>query len=490
MTAARRALPLAVALLAFAAFWPALDSGFLDWDDDRNFLDNPHYRGLGGAELRWMFTATWMGHYIPLTWLTLGLNHALGGMNPAGYHLGNLLLHAANAALLYLLARRLLAIAAASAGSGAPTGTPRGAAAPADEGSAGRGAPAPAWAVTLGAAAAALVWALHPLRVESVAWITERRDVLCGFFYLLALLTYVRGVEAAPAARRRWRAASLAAFAAALGAKGMAMTLPASLLILDGYPLRRARLGWRALIVEKVPYLALAALGAAVAAWAVTRGAAWTPYEAYGLGARLAMTAYGFWFYPSRTVWPEALSPLYELPARVDPLAPRFLVPIAAVLGASLLLLLLRRRFPGGLAAWAHSLVVVAPVSGIAHAGHQLAHDRYSYLSTLGFALLFGGGVAWIARQRAHRRISRAVATAAGAAVVLALVGLAAGSWTQTEHWRDSESLWRAAVAADPACALCRHKLGNALLAARRHGEARAELDRAIALRPERPARA
>jgi len=463
VTAARRALPLAVALLAAAAFLPALDAGFVDWDDDRNFLDNPRYRGLGWAELRWMFTATWMGHYIPLTWLTLGLNHALGGMNPAGYHLGNLLLHAANAALFYLLARRLLAIATTGVAS---------------DGSR---------AVTLGAAAAALVWALHPLRVESVAWITERRDVLCGLFYLLAVLAYVRGVEAAPGARGRWRIASLVGFAAALGAKGMAMTLPASLLILDFYPLRRARLGWRALVVEKIPYLALAALGAAVAAWAVTRGAAWTPYETHGLGARLAMTAYGFWFYPSRMVWPEGLSPLYELPARIDPLAPGFLAPIAAVLGASLLLLLLRGRFPGGLAAWAHSLVVVAPVSGIAHAGYQLAHDRYSYLSTLGFALLFGGGVAWIARQRARGRISRVVAAAAGAAAVLALAGLAAGSWAQTEQWRDSESLWRAAVAADPACALCRHKLGNVLLAARRHGEARTELERAIALRPERP---
>ena len=166
MTRLPRALPLLVGALAFVAFLPALDGGFVDWDDDRNFLWNTGYRGLGLRELQWMLTATWMGHYIPLTWLSLGVNYALGGMEPWGYHLGNLLLHAANAALLFFVARRLLTVAVIS----------------------------PAPAVALGAAVAALLWALHPLRVESVAWVTERRDVLCGFFYLLAVLAYLQGV--------------------------------------------------------------------------------------------------------------------------------------------------------------------------------------------------------------------------------------------------------------------------------------------------------
>jgi len=175
-----RALPLLVAVLAFLAFLPALDGAFLNWDDDRNFLWNTGYRGLGPAQLRWMVTATWMGHYIPLTWLTLGLNYTLGGMTPWGYHLGNVLIHALNAGLLFFVARRLLNVAAVPAPAGAP-------------GEAGHGTSAGAGtlAVSLGATAAALLWAVHPLRVESVAWITERRDVLCGFFYLLAVLAYL-----------------------------------------------------------------------------------------------------------------------------------------------------------------------------------------------------------------------------------------------------------------------------------------------------------
>ncbi|HSB61840.1 MAG TPA: tetratricopeptide repeat protein, partial [Vicinamibacteria bacterium] len=478
MTRLPRALPLLVGGLAFVAFLPALDGGFVDWDDDRNFLWNTGYRGLGLRELQWMFTATWMGHYIPITWLSLGLNYVLGGMEPWGYHLGNLLIHAVSTVLLFFAARRLLAVAASFP---VPLGNAPG------EGSDDRTAqPAVGMAVALGAAVAALLWALHPLRVESVAWVTERRDVLCGFFYLLAVLTYLQGVTSERTLSGRWLAASLAAFAAALGSKAIAMTLPVTLLVLDVYPLRRLRLGWPTLVREKLGHFALAGLGAVVASWAVTRGAGWTTYDAYGLEARLAMTGYSFWFYPWKLIWPVGLSPLYELPARVRLLDAEFLWPTIGVVAVTAILLLGRGRLPGALAAWLHSIIVLAPVSGIAHAGHQLAHDRYSYLSGLGFAVLAGAGATWLGRQRARKRVSRWVLATAAVVVVAALAGLGAGTWVHSRVWHDSESLWRSAVEADPACALCRQKLGNVLLGAGRHREAEAELTRAVALRPER----
>lgn len=471
MTRLERALPLVVGVLTLVAFLPALDGGFVDWDDDRNFLWNSGYRGLGLRELQWMFTATWMGHYIPLTWLTLGLNYAVGGMAPWGYHLGNLVIHAANATLFFFLARRLLAVAL---GNAQP------------ESGDDRAFRPGGVTVSLGAAAAALLWALHPLRVESVAWVTERRDVLCGFFYFLAVLAYVRGVTQERTLSGRWLVASLAAFTAALGSKAMAMTLPATLLVLDVYPLRRLRLGWPTLVREKLGHFALGAIGAVVASWAVTRGAGWTSYAVQGLEARLAMTGYSFWFYPWKLVWPENLSPLYELPARIHLLDARFLYPALVVLVVTVLLVLGRRRLVGALAAWLQSIIVLAPVSGIAHAGHQLAHDRYSYLSSLGFAVLAGAGVTWLGRERARGRVSRWVFASTSLAMVLALAGLGASTWVHTRIWHDSESLWRAAVAADPACALCRGKLGNVLLSAGLPREAEAELTRAIALRPDR----
>ena len=175
-------LTLLVVVASTAAFLPTLSAGFVNWDDDVNFTTNPGFRGLGPEQLRWMFTTTLMGHWIPLTWLTLGANYAVGGLDPWGYHLVNVLVHAAAAGVFFLVARRLLA---AAMGGGRT-------------------------AVDLGAALAALVFGVHPLRVESVAWITERRDVLCALFYMLAILAYLRGagggLEPPRPLAGRWRA--------------------------------------------------------------------------------------------------------------------------------------------------------------------------------------------------------------------------------------------------------------------------------------------
>ncbi len=380
-------LPVLVFVIALVPFLPALDGQFLNWDDDQNFTANPNFRGLGWSHVRWMFTTTLMGHWIPLTWLTLGVNYVVGGMAPWGYHAGNLGLHAANAVVFYAIARRLLA-----AGAGGER----------TEDAAGR-----ASRVGWGAAAAAAVFAVHPLRVESVAWVTERRDVLSGVFFLLAVLGYLKAVERGRAGRLegRWRAMSVGCFAAALLSKASTMMLPAALLLLDVYPLRRLGVGWAALLREKLGYLVLAGVGAVVALVAVRQGGTVTGYAAYGLGARGAMMLYSLLFYPWKFLWPVDLSPMYELPARVEPLAWRFLLPMVAVPVITAVLIALRRRWPGGLAAWVYSALLVLPVSGAVHAGYQLAHDRYSYLSGLGLALLVGGAVVWVMGAGARRAL-------------------------------------------------------------------------------------
>src|SRR5881396_2679307 len=241
-----RLVSVLIAVVTFAAFLPTLQNQFVAWDDGKNLLNNYHYRGLGWTHLRWMWT-THLGHYIPLTWMTFGLDYLLWGMNPVGYHLTNLLLHAANAAVFYLVARRILGLALPG---------------PAQRGNVGLAA---------SAAFAALLFAIHPLRVESVAWATERRDVLSGLFYLLALLVYLRAGEQGERGRSGYWA-SVGLFVCALLSKSMAVSLPVVLLILDVYPLRRlggARGWWgepaRRIYLEKIPFvlLALAASGGA-----------------------------------------------------------------------------------------------------------------------------------------------------------------------------------------------------------------------------------
>jgi len=467
--ALRRLLPALIFCVTLVAFVPALRGQFLDWDDVVNFVENPYYRGLGPAQLRWMFTSTLMGHYIPLTWMSLGLNYLLGGMDPWGYHLVNLLIHASNAVLVYLVARRLMA---AATGGGAQIG---------------RTDPAIAWSSAL----AALLFGIHPLRVESVAWITERRDVLCGLFFLLAVLAYLIGVEGGDRPRSAGRALSLVAFAAALLSKAAAMPLPAVLLLLDVYPLRRLQLGWRRLLPEKAPYVALAGATAITALIVLRRGVAVTSYQDYGVASRLGMVAYSTLFYPIAFLWPMHLSPMYELPPRVSLGEWPFYPALLGVVAVTGILVLVRRRWPAALAAWIYSALMILPVSGVVHSGSQLVNDRYSYLSGVGFALL-GGATLWVGiGLRERNRVSTRTAGILAGAAILILLALGVTTCVQTYAWRDPETLWRWAVDKDPTCSLCHGNLGAAISSGptgkARLDEAEQHLRRAIALRPESP---
>jgi len=419
-------------------------------------VNNTGYRGLGWAQVRWAFTSAVMGHWIPVTWLTFSLDHAVWGMDAFGYHLTNLVLHAANAVLFYLLAARLLRLALPVAGDGA---------------------------IRLGALVAALFFAVHPLRVESVAWITERRDVLSGFFYLLTVLAYLKSCAGEGAARRRWLAASLGAYALGLLSKSLIMSLPLVLLVLDVYPLRRARGRWRQVLVEKLPYLGLAIVAAAISVSVVIATIGLTSVSAYPPPARAAMALHSLAFYAWKTLLPVGLSPLYELPARVELWSARFLAPALVAAAVTAGAILLRRRCPAALAVWVAYGVTLAPVSGIVHNGPQLVADRYSYLACLGLAVLLGAAIAVVAgapRVAAPARVALVVAAFAW------IGGLAALMQAQLPVWRDADDIWRRAITVDPECAFCHGQLG-ALLGNRGDLPAAiAHFQRVVALRPDR----
>jgi tetratricopeptide (TPR) repeat protein len=452
-------VPIAIGCGAFLAFLPALRNGFV-WDDLPNLIANPHFRGLGWSHLRWMATAYHMGHYIPTTWLSLALDHAAWGMNPFGYHLTNLVLHAVNAGLFYLVARRLLHRSAAL------TGRP----------------------LAIAAAGAALFFAIHPLRAESVAWVTERRDLVSGGLLFVTLLLYLGAVDAAGARRRCLLGLSVATFGLALAAKSIVMTFPAVLLLLNVYPLRRVSLGhpWsglRRVLWEVAPFLVLSALLATAAVGAQMPQALGT----YPWVTRIVVAVYALGFYVRKTLIPVNLSPLYEVPIPLDPLEARFVISAVAVLAVSVTVLLLRRRWPAALALWAYYVIALSPTLGIAvRAGFQLAADRYSYLGCLGWALGVGALAGWVALARERRAISPALAGLAAVGAVAGLLGLGALTWRQTEVWRSNESLWVQAVRVNPACALCQANLGLVRLTQGAPAMALTHLERAVELRPDR----
>jgi len=447
MRQARRWLPpLAVAALCFAAFFPAWHNGFVNWDDDVNLLSNPHYRGLGWAQLRWMASTPLWGHYQPLSWLTAAADYALWGMSASGYHLSNICLHCANAVLFYMLALRLLA----RPGSGEDGAGPR-------------------WA----AGFAALFFACHPLRVEPVAWLAGRGDILAAFFFLAALLCYLEAARAADTRMAgRWRAASCACFLLSLLCKLSGWPLPIALLILDIYPLRRLPAArpaswlappYRGVLLEKVPFLCCCLLTLMLEFWAEGTGSSVVPLADYGTAPRLAQALFGPAFYLVKTLGPVGLSPLYERSFLLDP--DPFLFGAVATLLLSVLFTLLRKRWPIGLAVWAYYLALLLPVLGLVKVGRAIAADRYTYLPGLGWFLILG-----TALSAAERSPGRCWLRAVAGAFLLTLV---LATRRQIGIWHDSRSLWAQAVAVQPRSYFARFKLAESLHEAGQEQEAR-----------------
>jgi tetratricopeptide (TPR) repeat protein len=459
--------PALVGLATLLVFLPVLRNQFVNWDDEVNLLSNPHFRGLGGDQLRWMFTTTLGGHYIPVTWLSFGLDYVVWGMRPAGYHATSVVLHAANAVLFYFVARRLLRSSVQADGR----------------------------SLTLGSAAAALLFSLHPLRVESVAWATERRDVLMGFFALLCLTAYLGAADRGRlgALHRGWYWTAVGLFGLALLSKSVAVGLPVVLLLLDVYPLRRSarepdKAGRRTLLrlaLEKIPFVLLAA---AVAAVTLTVGAGhrlMTSIETLGVLQRLAISAYSLAFYLWKTVAPWPMSPLYTLFHPVVPWSATYLLPATLVVVVTLATILGYRRWSAGLIAWASYLVLLAPVVGILHNGAQIAADRYTYLPCAPWAILGGAGVAWSRQAARNGTLSPPVGTAVMGATAIIIVAFAGMTVRQVTVWRNSITLWTHAASVEPESNNPIFYLGWALTDAGRLDEAKAHFERALRRVPD-----
>ncbi len=422
-----RFFPAMLALATLLVFLPALRNDFVNWDDEENFAINESYRGLGWDQIHWMWTSHVTGHYIPVTWMTLGLDYKIWGLDPRGYHLTNILFHAANAVLFYLLALALFRKAIPESSTKLRARIP------------------------LGAFFAALLFALHPLRVESVAWVTERRDVVSGTFYLLAILAYLRACRDAPARplHRTYYWCSLALFVLGVLSKEMMVTLPLVLLILDVYPL--ARLGgapgrWfgaevRGVWLEKIPFFAASLAAAAAVLYIGSQAKVAAPASVANWFGHVAMPVYGLAFYVWKTILPFHLAPFYEITfRRVDPLGVPFQLSLCAVIALAAAAFLCRRRFPIVPAAGLAYAVTLIPVLRIFDSGRQITADRYSYLACLGWALLAGAAII------SFKDWDRLIIPAA----CLLMAGSAWLTWRQIRIWRDTDALWTYTLSVEP----------------------------------------
>ncbi|HWR97570.1 MAG TPA: tetratricopeptide repeat protein, partial [Candidatus Methanoperedens sp.] len=445
----RVAAALALVVLTLAAFLPVLRAGFINLDDPKYVTANPYVlRGLSLDGLRWASTSFDAANWHPLTWLSHLCDVSLFGLRPAAHHGTSLALHVLAAVLL------LLALEAMT----------------------GR-----LWPSLF----AAGLFAVHPLRVESVAWVAERKDVLSGALAAATLLLYLRHARRPGAGRL---AAVTGVFALGLMAKPTLVVLPLLLLLLDWWPLgrirRRAFDGVPAAGVpvlravrEKWPLLALSTASCVVTYLAQRSGGAVAPFAIFPLPARVLNAVASFAGYLAKTLWPAGLIPFYPHRGAELTLAATALR-LALLVGAGAAAWAVRRR-PWLLCGWLWYLAALAPVIGLVQVGLQGMADRYTYLPSIGLAL----AVAWEFFPEGNARpVTRAARGATAAALLAALALLAA---RQAGFWKDTTTLFTRATQVDPANYLAFCQLGADELARNEPGRALPLLARAYALRPE-----
>jgi len=453
-------LLLCLLLLAvtLAVFWQVKHYQFVNYDDDVYVTDNPHVRmGLQKEGVIWAFTAVHAGYWIPLTWLSYMLDYEFYGLNPGGFHLTNVLLHLLNALLLYLVFRRM-------------TGA--------------------RWR----SAFVAGIFALHPLQVESVAWVTERKDVLSTLFWMLTLLAYLRYAERP---RTTGYFAVLTAFSLGLMAKPMLVTLPFVLFLLDFWPLHRLgpsarlpvtkpeksgksilpRTTLSSLLWEKVPFLALAATAGVLAYFTQDIGGAVRTLKGWPLNLRIANVLVSYVTYLAKAIWPYRLAVFYPYPQTI---------PLWQAAGAGLLLVAVsilviraRRRCPYLAVGWLWFFITLVPVIGLVQVGLQATADRFTYVPIIGLAIM----VAWGVPDLLEPYRSRLVVLAVSSSIALSL--LTARSWVQVQYWRNSTVLFEHALQVTHRNYLAHNNLGAALFYQGKVEEAIDHYYQAIQIRPD-----
>jgi len=428
-----------VACATVVAFWSSLDNGFLPWDDDIYVSNNPDITALGLTNVTRVFSSSYSSNYQPLTMLSYMVDFRLFGWNAKGYHATNLVLHVINGLLVFALAMRLSRRRKTSL-------------------------------------VVALLFAVHPLRVESVAWIAERKDVLSALFYLLSLYLYARRLQEGRA-RLYWLC--LLSLLLSLLSKPMAVSQPIVLLLMDYLYGRRLD---RNNLIDKIPFFALAFLFAATALFTQRSGGAVQSFFEVPILQRLCVPFYGLVFYLAKALVPVRFCALYPLPPELPTSAmyALYTAPLL-VLGGAVLLYRFRAFSRPLVFGSLFYLVTLLPVLQIVPIGNAMVAERYSYLPLLGPCLALASLFRFLFAPKLCGRVSRSLVGVGFAAAIVVLGGI---TYHRCGSWRNGFTLWNDVLAKYPS-AVAYGNRGQSYLALGMFDRAIEDLDRAISLSPE-----
>ena len=425
------------ALVTFIVYLPSLMNDFVSWDDNLYIFNNENIKSLNLGLFKWAFSDVHTGNWHPLAWISHAFDYAVWGMNPAGHHLTSVLFHAVNTYLLTRLSIALIEIYRTKRGSEnirfSLSDT----------------------SVLLAGTVTGLLFGLHPIHVESVAWVSERKDVLYSFFILLSLLEYIRHaseLEEAGFSRdiyyqvHNGYTTSFLLFVPAVLSKPMAVTFPAVLLILDWFPFQRMQtsIGRKWAILEKIPFFMISLAASCVAFYAQGTTTAVVTFDAIPLEARTMNAIKSLVDYLIHIVWPIGLMPLYPHPYDEYPaiMSAQYIMPALAamfLIGGSIVFV---KRQKIWLAVWASYIIMLLPVLGMIQVGVQGMADRYMYLPSIGPFLLIGTITGLAGEKIIASAGGKTAWIALLAAICLCFVLLSYGTKEQIHIWKDGVTLW------------------------------------------------
>ncbi|MDA8326733.1 MAG: tetratricopeptide repeat protein [Nitrospiraceae bacterium] len=436
-----------ISAITFLIYLISLQNGFVFWDDNKYIYENPHIHSLNFAFLKWAFSTFYYSNWHPLTWVSYALDYTIWGENPMGYHLTGLLLHSINTFIVVLLTSSLIkAWETRGVRNGRLTSLDK-------------------ETNLIASAVTGLLFGLHPLHVESVAWASERKDVLYALFFLSGIWAYMRYADSPKdetKGKRKYYLITLCFFILALMSKPMAVSFPLVLLILDWHPFGRIQSfsTFRRALVEKLPFIFLSCFSSVLTILAQKAGGAVKSVEFAPLHVRLLVAAKALAAYLRKMALPLDLVPYYPYPKDVSLRSLDYVLPLVFLAVVTILCIVTAKRWKTWLACWSYYLLSMLPVIGIIQVGNQSMADRYTYMPSLGPFLVAGLASAWIWRKLGFFKKGLAVRGVYGAATLLTVLSMSYLTFKQTGIWKNSIVFWDYVIKKEPGTALPYYKLG------------------------------